>query len=179
MADTQRTQADLLTRYADNTSRNISPQDGRDVISSVFGGYAEVYTHDGSGTQTISAASTDLITQVATNGDASDSTADQANNRIVIGVAAVYEIHIDISWTTNDADDAFTFYLLKNTVAVNGFKAAQRTIAADKLNHISMSGIESLAASDALTLAASHDGAGGTTSTLVVKQLRFWIKRIS
>ena len=52
MVDTARTRAEILALLADNTAGDISPQDIRDAIVSMFGVSSAIYVADGSVAQT-------------------------------------------------------------------------------------------------------------------------------
>src|SRR6185436_1960742 len=54
MVDTQRDTVTLLSLLADNTSREISPQDLRDALVSVLGGFGAFSLKDGATPQTFS-----------------------------------------------------------------------------------------------------------------------------
>lgn len=175
MADTQRSLADNLLRLADNTTRQISPQDLRDLLVSALGGYGEVYTTGGTGTQALTSSPT-LINQITTNGDSSNVVPDQANNRLTISTAAVYQITANISWTSDSVSDVFTFEIKKNDASmIAGQKVLQRCVAANEPNSITIGGQESLAAADYIQLFASCDA----SKNLLVKELNFRVKRLS
>ena len=89
MADTRRDRAAILALWADNATQDISPQDGRDFIVTVMGGYAELRVDDGVTAQTGITTPT-IMTGWSTNGESNGLTADQANNKITIDVAGLY-----------------------------------------------------------------------------------------
>lgn len=67
MADTARTRAALLTLLADNVSGDISPQDIRDMLVSLFGVWAAIYVADGAVAQTGITTTPTKITGFAVN----------------------------------------------------------------------------------------------------------------
>lgn len=102
MADTVRTLASALALIADNLSRNISPQDLRDVVVSTYGVYGEIYIANGSTAQGSIGTTYTVITGFnsdGTNGLASTVIADKANNRIRIPLDGVYKISAHFSFS--------------------------------------------------------------------------------
>lgn len=93
MADTQRTLTAILTLLADNSSGDISPQDLRDAIVSIFANYAAIGVEGGSTAQTSISATPAKVTGFTTDGlDEGCLAADQANDRLTAAVAGTYLI---------------------------------------------------------------------------------------
>jgi hypothetical protein len=99
MADTRRTKAEILALFADNTSGNISPQDLRDFVVTVMGGYASLKTVDGVTAQTGITSTPVLLTTWDTNGDSNGLTADHTTDSITIDVDGVYDVDCDVSFS--------------------------------------------------------------------------------
>lgn len=104
MADTQRTLAAALALLADNTSGDISPQNLRDVVVSLFNNAGEMRLN---ATGFSGAAGTGSWTQLGFDADgpaagcvAVDST---TNNRITVSVDGLYRVRFHCTATTSDS----------------------------------------------------------------------------
>lgn len=115
MADTIRTKAAILALLADNASQDISPQDLRDAIVSIFGVYGFLYVTNGSTAQTGIGTSPALMTGLITAGAGGGTTPNGTSKRIVIdsGSDGVYGFLFFCSFAgSNNA--TFTFNVRKN-----------------------------------------------------------------
>ena len=115
MADTIRTKAAILALLADNASQDISPQDLRDAIVSIFGVYGFLYVTNGVTAQTGIGTSPALVTGLVTAGAGVGTTPNGTSKRIVIdsGSDGVYLFLFTCSFSgTNNA--TFTFNVRKN-----------------------------------------------------------------
>lgn len=172
MADTPRTLSALLALLADNTSRNISEQDLRDVLVSILGGYAEIYCNDASTAQTVN-DTPQRMTGFTTNGPDSGCTADAANDKIVIDVAGDYLVSIAVAYA-GTLSKTFEIYAAVGTTPSHiGFHRKLGT--AGDVGAGSACGILTLAASDEVS-AYVHSSDGGTSFTPQNAQLT--VKRI-
>jgi hypothetical protein len=157
MADTQRDLAALQALLADNTSGDISPQDVRDFLVTVFGCYGEMQVTDGSTAQSslssTPAKMTGFDTDGVSNGITPDSTTD---NDLNVPLAGKYRIYFHHSFTP-DASEDYTFEVYKNG-AVTAIKCYIEANATPDDVHVSMEGILTLAASDLLTIYVSTTG---------------------
>jgi len=97
MADTQRTLAALLALLADNTSGDISPQDLRDAVVTVFANYADIRT---TSSTNFTATTTWTKLPFAADGlSAGCVTANAASDRISVTVTGVYRATLNITVT--------------------------------------------------------------------------------
>jgi hypothetical protein len=108
MADTRRPKADLLALWADNATQDISPQDGRDFMVTVFGGYAEIRVADGTTAQT-GITTPVIMTGFDTNGASNGLTPDHTNNKITIDIDGVYLLFFQNSFS-GGANVTFEFH---------------------------------------------------------------------
>ena len=93
MADTSRTLAAVLALLADNSTGDISPQDIRDAIVSVFANYAAIGVEGGSTAQTSISATPAKVTGFTTDGlHAGALTHNAANDKLTATVAGTYLI---------------------------------------------------------------------------------------
>ena len=91
MSDTSRSLAAIQALLADNTSQDISAQDLRDAVVSVFGNYAEIYQSGTSFTTlAVGAADEKLVTTMVDGLDSGGCAADAANQKITVTVDGVY-----------------------------------------------------------------------------------------
>ena len=90
MADTSRTKAELLTLFADNITGDISEQDMRDFIASVFDEYGSLQIKSGVTAQSVSATPQKLINW-SSIGPSLGVVPDFANNEFTIGTDGIYE----------------------------------------------------------------------------------------
>lgn len=117
MADTIRTRAAILALLADNNSGNISAQDLRDAIVSIWGVMSSLYVQSGSTPQSV--GTTPAVLQAwATAGPAAGLTPSTADNKITIGSLAdgTYLVLCQLSYTGNH-NTKYKFTLVKTSVA--------------------------------------------------------------
>ena len=103
MADVERTTTAVLALLADNQQKKISPQDHRDEVVSVLGGYGSIRVFDGSAAFVANIAPAKLTSFTANGpslgGSSPAVVPDQANDRITANLAANYEIAFHASYT--------------------------------------------------------------------------------
>ncbi len=102
MPDTSRTYAELIALLADNATKNVSEQDIRDLVESVFqyGGIQMKTSDSPSAGQSIGTSYVKLTQFTATEDVSSnDITASAANDNITIARAGVYAIHCSLSFS--------------------------------------------------------------------------------
>ena len=98
MADTPRPRTDLLALAADNSSGLISPQDLRDMLISMMGGFGCLHVVGGSTAQTGINGTPAVVTGFVANGAQSEQcTPDHTNDRITFDVAGIWQV----GWTIN------------------------------------------------------------------------------
>jgi hypothetical protein len=122
MADTQRTQAALLALLADNITGDISPQDIRDFLVSVSGGYGSIFVHGGVTAQTGITSTPVKMSGFATNGISSGTVPDNTTDDITISVAGDYLVSGSISFT-GSSNSTFDIDIYINSTTTNyGFE---------------------------------------------------------
>lgn len=164
MPDTQRSTSDLLDLLADNTAGNISPQDLRDVLVSLLGGYGSIYVEDGAVAQTVNIAAAKL-TGFAANGESSSIVPDHGDDELNVPVAGTYwvEGHFSFSGT---AAGTFQLRLRKQGVEVAGIGCRAKLNATGDAVSVSFAGLVACAAADILTVYAEAD-ADASSLTLI------------
>lgn len=173
----KRTKAQLDSIYADNSSGDISEEDGRDLIDSLLGVHAHLYitgnttaqTGIGTGYSTLDWANGGGDGEV--NGDVSD----YANDRIQIG--ANCDGDHDISFTaaiTGTASTEFTLRVAVGGTPVTGIKTVVDIDASSSIVNVAMRGIAALSASDLVTIEVCADAA---SKSLTVKEASLVVKR--
>ena len=175
MADTQRKLADLQTLLADNTTKQISPQDLRDALVTTLGAYGSIHCNDGSASQSVGTSTKVVVNQFTANGAASGVTPDHANDKLTVGIAGDYFVSCVMSFASNGSDDTFEARILKGGAEVNGLSGkVEHALAADE-NQVVITGIlDDLAANDIITVQIEHDNVGAVTFD--VKQANLCMK---
>jgi len=113
MSDTVRTRAQILSLLGDNSAGDISPQDLRDAIVSLFGVYGVIYGVDNTTAQTLAAATPVKLINFTKNGLGVGSTPDFANGKITLDNGGVYVLFAQGSLKSSIADKlvGLQFYL--------------------------------------------------------------------
>jgi len=167
MADTIRDRTDLLALLADNTSRDISPQDMRDVLVSTHGVYGGLYVQDGSTAQTGVDTTPAKMTGFAGNMTAAGTTPDHTNDQITVLTDGVYLVWCQISFT-GAASTEYQAHLRVDAVEQEeGFHVEGATTAVAG----GFVAVKSLSANEVLTVYIESDDAGGQNFTPVDAQL--------
>jgi len=123
MPQTERTTAEVNEILKDNTSKDISPQDMRDVVASIFGGYASLgFAGAASGSLAVSTTPA-VITQYDVRETQSidvnleGCAADQSTGIITIGQAGIYQVNFYCSFDLNQNNRLVTFQAFRNGLA--------------------------------------------------------------
>jgi hypothetical protein len=168
MADTVRTRAAVLALLADNSSGDISAQDVRDAVVSMFGVYGAIYVADGSTAQTGVTTTPEILTAWAANGLAVDMTADQANNQITVGTDGVYLIGCQVAFESGGVAQ-WEFHLRID--GAEQWPGTHRRVTTTDVGSCSFFAIMSLTASQALTVYVESDNGSGEDLTVRDAQL--------
>ena len=177
MADTIRTKAACLALLPDNTAGDISPQDLRDTVVSLFGVYGCLYTKDGSTAQTGVGTTPAKFTGFASDGAANGTTVSNANDKITIssgsdGTFLVF-FHCSFSGTANTK---FTFALRKNGAEGNFLYERKLGATGDVGDAVLFGPVESVVATDYFEIYVEADGA---SKSITPAQSTFMVLRIS
>lgn len=105
MADTPRSLANLQTLLADNASKQISPQDLRDMLVSCLGIYGSLSCFEAS-TQQDDPNTGAKLTCFTTNGASNGTTPDHTDDSITIGVTGTYDVYFQISFSGTSSSEA-------------------------------------------------------------------------
>lgn len=124
MANTERTTAQINSLLADNTSGDVSPQDLRDAIASIFGGYGGLLLSlSGSPVIKSDVAQTPLIITEYDHVEAQSSDVNSsgvvvsaAAGTITIGQSGIYMIHFSVSFSLSSPNTLASFRLYTNSV---------------------------------------------------------------
>jgi len=180
MADTLRTQADLLTAlFQDGQTAGISANDIRDLTVSTMGAYGGISQYDEAGAA-ISTATIGATFQVVDQFDADDAsdgvTADSTtDNDLTIGTGGDGDYMINFYCSFEGTNTAlYTFKLVKN--AAEQLAGCTRYIGTGTdIGSTSFSAILALVATDTVSVHVKADGAAKVFKTY---QLGLNIKRI-
>lgn len=125
MAQTERSEAEVATLLADNTTNAISPQDIRDAIASQAG-YGDLILSAGGSGDFSATTNLDLITifdtikvqssDVNTNGVTGTLA---STYRLTVGATGIYRVGFFASFTSSQNNRLVTFRYFKNGVAEN------------------------------------------------------------
>lgn len=175
MADTQRDTASILALLADNTGGDISPQDLRDAIVSILGGYGGL-TADGSAAQLTGIFTATLVTgfthAMATDGTVV--TASVGDDDVTMSVAAKYEVHASLSFT-GSASATYTILVYLNGVAT-AIKAQGAMDSSGGALCLACSGVLDIPAGQAIDLRITSTLAD---SVALLRGGQLWAKRVS
>lgn len=175
MADTQRATSTLLALLPDNTSGDISPQDLRDVVVSILGGYGGLRCDGTSSVMTGIGPTPTKVTHWthALKSDGSVVSANTAADTVTPSVAADYEAHFSLS-VGGTASQNYVFEVYVNGVAT-GVRAKVQMPSTGGTVNVAASGTITVSASQAVELRVSASAAG---STLSADSGQLWIKRV-
>ena len=167
MTDTIRDRDTLLALLADNSSRDISPQDIRDMLVSVHGVYGGLYVQDGVMAQAGVGITPAKMTGWAGNLPAAGMTPDHANDQVTVGTDGVYVAWCQVSFI-GAASTEYQAHL-----RVNGAEQAEGWHAAGGIDPVGAGfvAVKSLSAADILTVYIESDDAGGQDFTPADAQL--------
>lgn len=120
MADTKRTRSQILALMADNTTGEISPQDLRDMLVSLFGVYGSIKAVDNAVVQAMTAATPAKLVNHTTNGLAVGTTPDYANSQIALPNGGTYGLFAQASIKSSVAGVALNGRLAIDGSAIDG-----------------------------------------------------------
>lgn len=177
MADTQRDTASLLALLADNTSGDISPQDLRDAIASILGGYGGLTASGVVGSMTgIGGTPTKTTFWNGTMpSDGANVVASDSADTITPAIAATYLVGATVTFV-GSASTAYTFTVYVNgaATAITGTVAVPAT--GDRVA-ITVGGLVTVGAGQAIELRVSTNGTNNVMGTSTSGT--FWAKRAS
>lgn len=162
MADTIRDRAALLTLLADNATGNISAQDMRDLLVSLFGAYGSIFVEGGVTAQSVGTNPAQL-TAFATNGPASGFLVDHTADQIVVPADGIYDISACFSFTGDSTVALYGFELRNNGLQVAGGLRTTTKVATTEVRSCSFSGLLECDANDILTVYADADATRNLT----------------
>jgi len=166
-----KTRAELLTAFANNTSGDITPQDLRDFVESIFGVYGGLHIEGGVTGQVVAAATPELMTEWLSNGEANGITPDFTSDHITIDNNGVYQVEFTIS-IEGIAGATFEFHLRKN--GVDTAHGCQLKTANNDTQAAAFSNQLSFVDTDVITIWVESDGAG----TFIVNHGDLNVRRI-
>lgn len=169
MADTIRTRSAILALLADNTSRDISPQDLRDAIVSMHGVYGGLYVQDGSTAQAGVDTTPAKMTGWAGNMTAAGTTPDHTDDSITVGTDGVYLVLCQISFSGTVNTEFQAHVRINDVEQVEGMH--RKLGAGGDVGSASFVALKSLSADDAITIYVESDQAGGADFTPTDAQL--------
>ena len=165
MVDIVRTRAEILALIEDNATGNVSPQDHRDSIVSMFGVYGIIYVDDGSTAQTGITATPVLFTGFAVDGLSSGITPDHTADSLTIVTDGIYIVLFENSYS-GGGNDTIQFHIRVD--GVEGVYATHGKMSAGGDARSSMfAGILSLSAAEVVTVYVESDNGGGSSLTAI------------
>ena len=160
MADTRRTKAEILALFADNASGDITPQDLRDAVVSIMGGYAGVFVEDGATAQTIDtnlAKMTAFVSGTTANGCVIAADKDS----ITTDVAGIYQVNFCCSFK-GTVSKIFRFEIVVDGVPQNRVATTTTTATVGQIRNVSINATLNLSAGVVIEIHIS--GPDGATS---------------
>ncbi len=171
MADTIRTKTALLALYPVGNANAISAQDLRDAVVSILGCYGAIRFQGNAATQTIAAATPEVLTEWTHDGLSNGTTPAFASDQITILTAGVYEVTFTCSF--QGVATKIHEFELRIDGAVTNFKTRRYTSSND-VGSCSFCSIVTLAANEVLTVWVEGTGNGN----IVVEEGSLCAKRI-
>jgi len=120
MPQTERTTPEVNAILADNEAGDISPQDMRDVVASIFGGYAGL-GFGGAASGSLGLTTTPVVitqydSRISQSVDVNleGSAADQSTGIITIGQAGIYQVNFFCSFDLSANNRLVTFQAFRN-----------------------------------------------------------------
>ena len=176
MADTQRNLAALLLLAPDQTTGDVSPQDLRDMLVSLLGGFGNIFTNDGVTAQSITGGAAAVkMTGFVGNGPASGCTADKANNKLVANLTGKYMVVFQCSFS-GSANITFQFHVRNGGAEITSLGCERKLGAGGDIGSCSIVGIGDFTAAQDIEVYVECDGVGAQSIT--PKQLSLAIKYI-
>ena len=169
MVDTVRTRAAILALLPDNTSGDISPQDHRDAIVSMFGVYGVIYVADGSTAQAGINATPVLFTAFASNGVSSGITPDHTADSLTIVTDGDYLILFENSYS-GGGNDTIQFHTRVDGAEKPYGTHHKMSAGGDTVSSMFF-GILSLSAAEVVTIYVESDNGGGSSITSIDSSL--------
>lgn len=182
MAETQRPLATILANLPDNTSGQISPEDVRDAVVSLGGGFGGMHG-DSTNIGSFDVSTETLIdfwdTLLPADVD-SDVAASLSTERIVFNTAGTYQIHLHIHAGVTAGREVEVYIALNGTTgpasALND--CLMRTVSnASSHFHMTLTTIATFSASDFIDARGNAYGAGGPVFWNSAGST-FWAKRL-
>jgi hypothetical protein len=175
MPDTQRDTTSLLALFADNTSGNISPQDLRDGVVSILGGYGGLRA-DGSAAQMTGLNATPTKLTVFTHNlvaDGANVVPSTANDNVTVNITGNYEVHASVSFDGSGGAVQYVFEVYVGGVAT-GVRGMVASISGTA--HASASGTVAITAGQTVEVRVSTNTG---SSVLTARAAQLWLKRAS
>ena len=177
MADTVRTRAEALALLPNNTTGEISPQDVRDVVVSLFGNYGEIGVTGGVQNQVTNSTPGvfDKVTLYAANGIEQGSVSpDPDNDQVTLTVAGTYLVIWDVSFTGDNSTN-YTGRIEKNGAALTFGKWVRSLDSNNSLGHSTCFAFVEAEADDVITTAISSNKA---SSDFIVSEMTLTVFKV-
>lgn len=178
---TQRSLTDLLLLYPDNTTGQISPEDLRDGIESLAGGFGGLYGNGSVGSVGTSDVLIDWWDTLLPDDADNDVQGDLGNNRINFTTDGIYQVHFSAYCNSGAVSRFFTVRLFRNGSAIGGQAVTQANADADSngiIGQVSISTILSVTAGDNIDARVFENSTTGNTFS-AEQQASFWAKRLN
>lgn len=160
MADTERTISALQTLLANNNTKQISPQDQRDVLVSLAVKYGEIYISTPAATTISNTTGYFDVAGTYTLGEAKQFDMNTNGQLRYTGTPTI-EVFIfgELSATVAGTNDVIHLEFRKNGVDIAGSDAMTKLAIGTDVQGLTIFGITSMATNDYLTLAVRNETA--------------------
>ncbi len=170
MVDTIRERSAILALLPDNTSGEISPQDLRDMVVSVWGVYGGMAFYNNSSTQSFNTSQTTLARFDISLGGVG-TTIDLPNDRITFDTGGVYLLNFQMTVAAMNPGTKYSFHAAINGTRVNGLSTAVCSQSASDIFSCSICGLITVTSTQILTILGESDAGGGQNITAQHGQL--------
>lgn len=175
MADTIRTRSAIVALLPDNTSGDISPQDLRDFLVSVWSVYGALSVYNNASSQSFNTTPS-KVTAWAIETSGAGVTVSASTDDITINTDGVFKVQAGLTLVSLNATTQYTFHIALNGVRVSGASASVEVQSANDVINLSIVHPVTCVSTDIISIYAESDDAGGQNATIQHGQV--YVERI-
>jgi len=160
----------VIALLPDNTSGEISPQDLRDFLVSIWGVYGALSVYNNGSAQSLNTTPA-KITAFSINGGGAGTTASESSDQITIDTDGVFLVHFTATISAMTANTLYSYHIAKNGTRVSGASAAVNVQSTNDVANVAITYVVSCAATDIITILGESDNGSGVNQTVKHAQL--------
>lgn len=172
MTDTIRERTTIASLLADNTSSEISPQDLRDTVVSIWGVFGSISTYNNASSQSLTTTPA-KITAFDITGSAVGVTADASTDDITVssGSQGTFLVYVTLTCSGMTLNTLYSFHVAKNGTRVNGASGAINVQSSNDVGNVTIIYTVALTAGDIISVLGESTVGGGANITIKHGQL--------